>query len=131
MRLKKYEKISLITILSILIIIISISFIVLLFIKKEMCYLKLNGVVYNKNIVVILVDKNDKKIIYKNNCLYIENIKYKYKIEEEQEIKKNKLYELKLSFKFKDNYNQNDLVRITIMKNKESIINIMKKIWKG
>ena len=131
MKLKKYEKTSLITLTSILTVIISITFLIFLFLKKEFYYIKVNGIIYNTDTIIALIDNNTKRIIYKNNILYIEDKKYSYKIEEEQEIKKNKLFEVKLKFKFKKKYNQNDLIEIVLMNKKESIISIIKKIWKG
>lgn len=135
MKVRNYEKQSLmILILSILIIIEVISFI-FLFRYKVFEYKKLNGVITNKNIITIIVSKNEKNVLLKNKTIYIDNKLLKYKILEDKGVivKNNnkKYYEILISIKTPKNKKISDYVELSIKDKKISVMKLLKKIGEG
>ena len=72
MKVRNYEKQGLIIFILIVLITIEIISFIVLFKYKVYKYKKLTGIISNKNIVTLVVDKNDKKLLYKNKNLTIE-----------------------------------------------------------
>lgn len=81
------------------------------------------------------VDKKERKDLYKNKYLYIDNKKIKYKILKDKGItlKENnkEYYEIYLKLKLKGKYKQNDYIKITIQNKKIRLLEIFKLIWDG
>ncbi len=97
-------------------------------------YKQINGVVIADNIVQLLVDSNELKILYSNKCIYINNKKYK---KEELNITRNVLkrkdkyyHYISLKINIGKKYKVNDIIPITIYDKKEKIISIFKTLWK-
>lgn len=135
MKVRNYEKQELIIfILSILIIIEIIAFI-FLFKYKVYEYKKLNGIITNKNIVTLIVTKSEKKMLNKNNNLYLNNKLLKYKIIEDKGVivKKNnkKYYEVLINIKTPKNKKSSDYVNISIKNKKIEAFELLKKIGEG
>ena len=88
------------------------------------------------NIGLFIINDKDMKILYKNKYLYFNGKRIKYSIEKitKDVIKKdnNKYNEVLLRFKFsKKKYKDNDVIDISIRRDKESIIKMFKIIWRG
>ena len=135
MKIKNYEKIELITFIIIILIIIEIIGGVFLYNYKIYKYKTLTGIIFNDNLVTLIIDKNDKKIINSNRFIYLNNKKLKYKIEEDKGfiMKKNnkKYYEILINIKTPKNKKTNEVLEFTIKTKKERITKILKKIWEG
>ena len=135
MKVRNYEKQELIILILIVLIIIEIICFIFLFKHKVYEYKKLNGVITNKNIVTLIVDNKEKKILNKNKILYLDNKKLKYKILENKGIiiKKDneKYYEILISIKTPKNKKSSDYVNISIKDKKISVIRLLKKIGEG
>lgn len=135
MKVRNYEKQELmIFILSILIIIEIISF-VFLFRYKVYEYKKLTGIITNKNIITLILDKNEKKILNKNKNIYLNNKLLKYKIIEDKGVivKNNnkKYYEVLIKVKTPKDKKSSDYVNLSIKDKKINTIKLFKKIGEG
>ena len=132
MKLKNYEKNIGIKTTIIFLIIIEIILFIFLISKKDYQYKIITGVVSKDDIAIVLVDKFERKILYKNKNAYIEDKLKKYEIEEDHGIvlKRNKkdYYEILLKIKFKKNYKKNDTLDIVLREQKYPIIKLMKMI---
>ena len=95
---------------------------------------KYDCIVTNKNICLLIINKKEKNILYKNSSLYLENKLKKYKILEDNDViitkGREKYNEVLISFKF-NNSKTNDVLKIVFKNKKESLINIFKLIWDG
>ncbi len=135
MKIKKYEKYSLVISMCIIIFIIEVIFTFLLITTKEYKYKKINGVVVKDNLVDIVIPSKEKNIIYKNKYLYLNDKKIKFKIVEEKKNvykhNKEKYHELLVSYKFDKKYKTSDILSISIKKEKYRLIEIFKLIWEG
>ena len=135
MKIKKYEKCSLVISMCIIIFIIEVIFTFLLITTKEYKYKKINGVVVKDNLVDIVIPSKEKNIIYKNKYLYLNDKKIKFKIVEEKKNvykhNKEKYHELLVSYKFDKKYKTSDILSISIKKEKYRLIEIFKLIWEG
>ena len=67
MKVRNYEKQELVIFTLLVLIIIEIFSFIFLFSYKVFEYKKINGIITNNNIVSLVVDKTDKKILNKNN----------------------------------------------------------------
>lgn len=135
MKPKKYESFSFIIFICIITFILELIFILILYENKEFKYEKITGTVVKDNIITLVISSTNKKLLYKNKYLYINDKKRKYKIVEERKsyIKqgKNIYYEVLISFKFDKEYKSSDIMSISIKKEKYRIIEIFKLIWDG
>ena len=135
MKIKKYEKYSLVISMCIIIFIIEVIFTFLLITTKEYKYKKINGVVVKDNLVDIVIPSKEKNIIYKNKYVYLNDKKIKFKIVEEKKNvykhNKEKYHELLVSYKFDKKYKTSDILSISIKKEKYRLIEIFKLIWEG
>ena len=136
MKVRNYEKKELVIFLMILLLLSELLVIVILSTIKMDKYFKTTGVVVKDNLVLVVVDKKERKIIYSNKVLFFNNCKRKYEIVEDRGIvmKKNKTsyYQLLLKFKFKDKkIKTNDVLDIVFIKEKIRLIEIFKIIWEG
>ena len=135
MKVRNYEKKNLVMFFMILLLIVEGLVIIILSTIKVEKYTKISGVVIKDNLVLLVVDKDERGIIYSNKVLFFDNHKFKYKIIEDRGIvlKKNRknYYQLVLSFNFKNKYKANDIVEIVLVKEKMRLIEIFKIIWEG
>lgn len=103
--------------------------------KKVVLYEVFNGVIFNKNIVVLVLDNDEIKLFSKNKNLYIKNKKKKFEIIKidkdilEREGKKyNQVY---IKVNISNMYKVNDVVNISIMNKNVSSLKIFNIIWEG
>ena len=110
-----------------------ISIIVLLTIKTNK-YFKISGIVIKDNLIFVIVNKDERRIVYSDKVLYYNNKRYKYNIVEDRGIVMKKsnenYYQLVLEFKLK-NMKANDVVEIVFTKERMRLIEIFKIIWEG
>lgn len=115
--------------------IFELVFLIILFESKEYKYEKLTTTVVKKDLVLLVVSKDTKQILYKNKYLYLNDKKKKYRIVEERKSVirqgKKKYYELLISYKFDKNYKSSDIMSISIKNEKYRMIEIFKLIWDG
>jgi hypothetical protein len=135
MKVRNYEKQELIILILIVLIIIEIISIVFLLNYKVYDYKKLTGIITNKNIVTLIVDNKEKKLLNSNKKIYLNNKELKYKIIEDKGyiVKKNnnKYYEILINIKTPRNKKINDYVELSIKNKKISFIKLLKKIGEG
>ena len=95
----------------------------------------MSGIVVDKNQILVVVDKRERKILYKNQNLIFDNKKRSYQIEEDRGVvfKKDstKYYELLLSVKIPKNKKYNDVLEFSIQEEKRRINKMIKVIWEG
>ena len=135
MKVRNYEKQGLIIFILIVLITIEIISFLVLFKYKVYKYKKLTGIISNKNIVTLVVDKNDKKLLYKNKKVYIDNKLLKYEIIEDKGyiVKKDniKYYEILIETKTPKNKKTSDYLELSIKNKKINILKLLKKIGEG
>ena len=132
----RYERFGLLIFLIIILILFEVIFIINIMREKNEIYISFSGVVMKNNIGLFIINDKDMKILYKNKYLYFNGKRIKYSIEKitKDVIKKdnNKYNEVLLRFKFsKKKYKDNDVIDISIRRDKESIIKMFKIIWRG
>ena len=134
MNKKSYENLTLPKLLILLVFLMEIIFFLILKNYKIYNYKKYDCIVTNKNICLLIINKKEKNILYKNSSLYLENKLKKYKILEDNDViinKGRKKYnEVLISYKL-NNSKTNDVLKIVFQNKKESLINIFKLIWDG
>jgi len=130
MKLKNYEKISIIYFLSILLLVlegIGLLSIQNIKVRKYSLY----SILFNEEKEkIIITDKENRKNLYKNTYLYLKNKKIKYKIIEDKKLDNN-LYEIHLSFSMNKKYSKKDIVVVAIEKQKITILEVLKNGWGG
>lgn len=135
MKKRNYENNSLILYISLFIIISELLFIILLTSHKEYMYKKEYGLVVKQNLITIIMSNKERQILNKNNYIYVNSIKKKYKVIEirKDSITKNKekYSEVILKFKFDKKYKTNDIIEIVIKDDKKSIVEMFKLLWEG
>ena len=132
----RYERFGLLIFFIIILILFEVIFIINIMREKNEIYISFSGVVMKNNIGLFIINDKDMKILYKNKYLYFNGKRIKYSIEKitKDVIKKdnNKYNEVLLRFKFsKKKYKDNDVIDISIRRDKESIIKMFKIIWRG
>ena len=134
MNKKSYENLTIPKLLILIIFLMEIIFFLVLKNYKIYNYKKYDCIVTNKNICLLIINKKEKNILYKNSSLYLENKLKKYKILEDNDViitkGKEKYNEVLIGFKF-NNSKTNDVLKIVFKNKKESLINIFKLIWDG
>lgn len=104
-------------------------------IKKEYNYQILSGIVVKENRIMIICNKEERNLLYKNEKVFIKGKAFKYKIEEDRGIiikKENKnYYEILLKLKMDSSYKPQDTLELSIKCKKERVIKIIKLIWEG
>lgn len=135
MKTKNYEKEDLITFITIVFVVLEIVGIFILSRRKEPNYYKLSGIVSNNNVVTVIADKKERKLLESNQIIYLNDKKEKYKIKENRGVllKKNnkKYYEILIDVKLPKKIKSTDIVNLSVMKNKENVLEILKNVWKG
>ena len=134
MKVRNYEKKDMIIFFMILLLIIEIIVVVILLTVKIEKYQIVSGIVIKDNLALVVVSSDERRIIYSNKILYLNNHKYKYEIIEDRGkvLKRdNGYYQLVLKFKFNKKYKVNDLLEIVFVKEKMYLIEIFKIIWEG
>ena len=135
MKVRNYEKQVLIIFILIVLIIIEIFSFIVLYNYKVYKYKKLTGIISNNNIVTLIVDKEDKKILYKNKKVYLNNKSLEYRIIEDKGYitKKDntKYYEIIIFIKTPKNKKSSDYVELSIKNKKTNILKLIKKIGEG
>ena len=134
MKVKNYEKKDLVILSTIIIIILEIIFLIYLCTTKIYTYQKISSIVVKDNLVTVIVSNKDRKLLYKNKKLFLNNKHLKYVIEKDNGLilkKDKKYYQLLLKLNFDGHYKANDVLELTIADKKEPIIKMLKKIWEG
>lgn len=109
--------------------------ILFLYQKKEFSYQKIIGIVVKKDYVLLMVDKKERKILYENKILYLDDKKRTYELIRDRGkiMKKNKkdFYEIEIKVEFSNNYKANDGIQLVFPKKKYRRIEIFKIILGG
>ena len=129
---RRYEKFEKDIICFFIFLILIILFALFLINEKIVLYKLFNGVVYDKNTLVLVLNNNDISIFEKNRILYINSKKEKFKIKKiNHDILKrnNKSYnQVFIKVNFSNKYKVNDIVEISIMDKSVNSYNIFKVI---
>lgn len=135
MRQKKYEEKSLISFIFIIIIILETISLIICIKTYQFTYKKITGIVIKKDLLLAIVDKKERKLLYDNKKIYVNDKYIMFKIEEDKGIilKKNnkKYYELIISTKISKSLKANDSIDISIKDKKISMIKLLRKLKEG
>lgn len=135
MKMYKYEKYTSIFILSIFLIVVEIGLFSFVLSIELFCYRVISGIVIKENEVLMVVSEEERKLLYKNHTVIINDKKVSYSIGEDKGILlkngSNSYYEIVLEIKTPKNKQYNDALSFTIRDKKQKIINIIKTMWEG
>lgn len=132
---KKYENLTKIKIITVLLIIIQLIFILLMTNYKVYKDKTLTCIVMNKNICLLILDDKEKELLHKNMKLYVNNKENTFKIIEDNNVVvtngKKKYKEILIKVDLVKSYKTNDTVKLTIRERKIKLIEIFKVILEG
>lgn len=132
---KKYENLTKIKIITVLLIIIQLIFILLMTNYKVYKDKTLTCIVMNKNICLLVLDDKEKELLHKNMKLYVNNKENTFKIIEDNNVVvtngKKKYKEILIKVDLVKSYKTNDTVKLTIRERKIKLIEIFKIILEG
>ena len=135
MKVRNYERQGLIILILLILITIEVLSFIVLYNYKVYKYKKLSGIISNNNMVTLIVDNSDKKLLYKNKKVYLNNKLLEYKILEDKGYitKKNntKYYEILIKVKTPKNKKSSDYIELSIKNKKINILKLIKKIGVG
>lgn len=133
MKKKKYEKTFSLFLGVFFLLVFELIFLFFLFQKKIQTYKKIQGVVSNNSIILVL-NYQDRKKIYSNSFLYVDGKKKYYKIENDLGIILQKdgedYYQIGIVWD-KMNYKNNDSITMSIKDKKIRLIEIFQIILEG
>lgn len=135
MKVHNYErKTKLLCIIFIFFVIEIIGFIILCN-KKEFTYQKITGIIVKENLYEIIISKEEKKLLYTNKKIRIEDQLVPYTIEEDRgqilEKDKIKYYDLIIKSKTPKKMKTKDRIEFSILKEKKTILEILKSVWES
>lgn len=134
LKLKRYERHSLLFSFCVCLIFIVVAFFGYSLIKKIPNYVLISGVVKKRDVIEVLVTDKDLDILYKNKYVYIEGEKTSYKISnvvlKVLKRKKTMYHDVFISLEFDKNYKENDTIDLVIRNGSGKLISIFKTIWK-
>lgn len=132
---KKYEDLTKIKIITVLLIIIQLIFILLMTNYKVYKDKTLTCIVMNKNICLLVLDDKEKELLHKNMKLYVNDKENTFKIIEDNNVVvtngKKKYKEILIKVDLVKSYKTNDTVKLTIRERKIKLIEIFKVILEG
>lgn len=132
---KKYENLTKIKIITVLLIIIQLIFILLMTNYKVYKDKTLTCIVMNKNICLLVLDDKEKELLHKNMKLYVNDKENTFKIIEDNNVVvtngKKKYKEILIKVDLVKSYKTNDTVNLTIRERKIKLIEIFKVILEG
>lgn len=132
-RLRNYEKkLGLFIVVGLFLILVLFS-VIMAFLYKINSYFLITGVVAKDALVEAVVSDSELQILYKNSILYVDDVRYKYSINEVMlgAIKRNNtVYNLVyISFPTKK-MKENDVVDLVFLDRKIGFMEIFKLVWK-
>ena len=132
---KKYEDLTKIKIITVLLIIIQLIFILLMTNYKVYKNKTLTCIVMNKNICLLVLDDKENELLHKNMKLYVNDKENTFKIIEDNNVVvtngKKKYKEILIKVDLVKSYKTNDTVNLTIRERKIKLIEIFKVILEG
>ena len=134
MKIRNYEKKNSILWIGSILMILEISMILFLFQRKEFCYQKITSILVKDNLVLLMVDKKERRLLYQNKKLFYHNQSFFYEVTEDRGLILTKdntnYYELLLKVKTPKAKKANDSLEFSIRKTKKRLIEIMGKVIK-
>lgn len=135
MKLRYYERHILIYFLLVIYFIFLLIFVIGTFSFRIYEYISINGIVLNDGLVEMVVDKEQKKSLYKNKFIFYEGEKVEFKIEEvvlDFFKSDDKYYDkIFISIKCDREFGVGDVVKFSVKNKKIWLIKIYEVIWKG
>lgn len=134
MKIRNYEKKDFILWIGGILVVLEVGMILFLFQKKEFCYQKITSILVKDDLVLLMVDKKERSLLYQNKILFYHHQSFPYKIVEDRGVilKKDDInyYELLLEVKTSKEKKVNDSLEFSIRKKKERLIEIMGRVIK-
>lgn len=132
---KNYDNFSKVLIVFFIFLMVVLTIIIFLINKKIVLYKVFNGVVYNEDIIVLVLSDSELKLFNKNKKIFIKNKKNSFEIIKidkdvlEREGKKyNQVY---IKTNISNMHKVNDVIDISIMEKSVSSLKIFSIIWEG
>ena len=134
MRDKNYEKQNIIILITLIVITVEIVLLIKTITFKMPTYKKISGIVIKQDLLSVIVSKEDKKLIYQNQKVYLNNKTMIYEIYKDNGLiikSSKKYYQLFLKIKIRKKNKTGDIIDLTITDRKKTIFKIFKNSWKG
>ncbi len=134
MKLRNYEKRGIILFLIFLFILVVVFIVIYSFFYKIDSYYLIRGVVFRDDLLEVVVDSYEKKVLYQNGFVYIDGKKYNYDI---KNVLDDALFKDEVGYSViyiecdLNNEKENDIVDLIFLKEKIRLVEIFKLIWKG
>ncbi len=133
MKVRNYEKNGWVLLITCLLFMLELILLIYLNKTKEYEYEKITGYLVDKKEIVITPNKKLRKILYQNKKIVIEGHDLLYEIVEDKGVvfrqNNQDYYELILKAKIPSTKDQ--IVEISIKKNKKRVLELLKSVWKG
>ena len=134
MRDKNYKKQNIIILITLIVITVEIVLLIKTITFKMPTYKKISGIVIKQDLLSVIVSKEDKKLIYQNQKVYLNNKTMIYEIYKDNGLiikSSKKYYQLFLKIKLRKKYKTGDIIDLTIADRKKTIFKIFKNCWEG
>lgn len=132
---KKYDDYSKCYLLLFIYFIIFVFIIIFLFNKKLIMYKVFDGVIFNENNILLVINDDDLKLFNRNKKLFIKNKSYKFNISkiDSNVLERNgdKYNNVFIEINMSNMYKVGDMVRISVMEDKDRLFKIFKVVWDG
>lgn len=131
MKKKHYEETSIIYFSIFILLIVEIIFILEFPKIKVDTYENYTTILLENNELYFLVNKKERKILYENSQVYLNNKKIKYEIIKDTLLEDKKHYEVIVKISKKLALDKNETITVAIRKNKINMIDMIKQAWGG
>lgn len=135
MKKKNYEKDTLAIITCLIVFLLEIIFVAFLREYKMYNYKQISSIYVDDDNIMSFVDEEERKILYKNKYIYIDNKKLEYEIRKDNGVTINsnnkKYYEIYLKVKINKKYKLNDNINVVIKDKKINMLEMFKLVWVG
>lgn len=132
---KKYDNFNKCFILLFIFIILFLLIIIFLFNNKLIIYKVFDGMIFDKNNILLVLNDDELKVFNKNKKLFIKNKSYMFSIlkTSDNEIERNgdKYNQVFIEVSLPNMYKLGDVIGITIMDDRKRLFNIFNVIWDG
>ena len=132
---KKYDNFNKCFILLFMFIILFLLIIIFLFNNKLIIYKVFDGMIFDKNKILLVLSDDELKVFNKNKKLFIKNKSYMFSISKtsDNEIERNgeKYNQVFIEISLPNMYKVGDVIGITIMDDRKRLFNIFNVIWDG
>jgi len=132
MKVRNYEKKEFVLGLVVFLILIEFILFGIFLQRKEFSYQKVSGILVKKNLVLLIVEKDTRSLLYQNKKIFFNDQELSYEIEEDKKIEmKDIYYEILIKVKTPKDKKINEGLDFSIRNQKKKKIELLQKAWGG